>query len=109
MTPEHYRNRARKAAYNPSFRDAIERAIADGVDARLAVITKAAENDWRAASWWLEHCQAEHFARNRTSGESGAVNVGIKIVLPRKETLDQSGIVLPVETVPQLTEGDHGK
>ena len=36
------------------FREALMRARQEGIAARLAIIQKAARNDWRAAAWLLE-------------------------------------------------------
>lgn len=50
----------------PCFSEAIERAKAEGIQARLRLILSAAEGgDTSAARWWLEHCEPEHFAKNR--------------------------------------------
>ena len=50
----------------PEFSDAIEKATARGILARLKTIKLAAEKgDVKAAQWWLEHVQPEHFAKNR--------------------------------------------
>ncbi len=50
----------------PEFSEAVERATARGVHARLKIIKAAAEGgDVKAAQWWLEHVMPEHFARNR--------------------------------------------
>jgi ABC-type molybdenum transport system ATPase subunit/photorepair protein PhrA len=50
----------------PEFSEAIQTAVASGVQARLKIIRTAAEKgDVKAAQWWLEHVLPEHFARNR--------------------------------------------
>jgi hypothetical protein len=50
----------------PCFSDAIERAQAEGIQARLRLILSAAERgDVSSARWWLEHVVPEHFAKNR--------------------------------------------
>ena len=49
----------------PEFAESMQAATAKGVAARLRIITKAAQTDYRAACWWLEHVFPEHFARNR--------------------------------------------
>ncbi len=50
----------------PCFSDAIDRAQAEGIQARLRLILSAAERgDVSSARWWLEHVVPEHFARNR--------------------------------------------
>lgn len=50
----------------PLFSDAIERAKAEGIQARLKLILSSAERgDVSSARWWLEHVVPEHFAKNR--------------------------------------------
>jgi len=74
---------------NARFAAALARAIARGADARLRKIEAAsAAGDWRAAAWLLEHCQPEHFAKNRieVSGPDGAPLAGVVAVyLPQKD------------------------
>lgn len=76
-------------AANPDFDSEIAEAIALGVEKRLAVIEKASDaNDWRAAAWLLEHCQPEHFAKNRieiTGANGGPLAGAVGIFLPRKD------------------------
>jgi hypothetical protein len=91
---------------NPKFEEALQRAISRGVDARLKKIERASENgDWRAAAWMLEHCQPQHFAKNRLeiSGPDGApLSAGVTLYLPEK----RSAIVDTSEVLdaPALTE-----
>ena len=50
----------------PEFSEAVEKATASGILARLRIIKTAGEKgDVRAAQWWLEHVIPEFFARNR--------------------------------------------
>ncbi len=81
-----YRNR------HPRFDAAILEAIALGVEKRLKKIEAASEQgDWRASAWLLEHCQSEHFAKNRveiTGANGSALAVGINIYLPQKDAPD---------------------
>lgn len=50
----------------PEFSEAIEKAMAKGVAARLKIIsTAAAKGDINAAKWWLEHVKPESFAKSR--------------------------------------------
>jgi hypothetical protein len=50
----------------PEFSEAVGRATARGIHARLKIINAAArKGDVRAAMWHLEHVFPEHFARNR--------------------------------------------
>lgn len=60
---------------NTKFADALLKAIAEGVEARLKVIeqaTKSADESvrLRSATWWLEHVLPEHFARSRIQVEA---------------------------------------
>ena len=49
----------------PEFSDAIEKAVAAGVQARLRlVLASAEEGNVKAATWWLEHVLPEHFSRS---------------------------------------------
>ena len=81
-----------------------ERAIAAGVDRRLKIIEKASLGDWRAASWLLEHCQPEFFARNRleVSGADGGP-VQVQFYLPAKKPVP--GIEAELVDAPALLEG----
>ena len=94
---------------DPAFKDQIEAAVARGVSERLKTIEESAITDWRAAAWLLEHCQPQHFARNRleVTGADGSPLMGaIVVYLPAK----QRGNAI-VETTgermerPALTEG----
>ena len=50
----------------PEFSEAIQQALAKGVQKRLELIKAASDKgDVKAAQWWLEHVLPEHFARNR--------------------------------------------
>jgi hypothetical protein len=43
------------------FRDAVQRAQARSVTRLVAMVTRAADNDWRAAAWLLERRAPEDF------------------------------------------------
>ena len=50
----------------PQFNEAIEQAIASGINRRLKQIRRAGdEGDWKASAWWLEHVVPEHYAKSR--------------------------------------------
>jgi hypothetical protein len=88
------------------FRQEIEQAVARGVDARLRVIEQASRlGDWRASAWLLEHCQPQHFARNRlevTGADGAPLAAGVQLYLPQKD-----GAVIECEPeAPALTEGN---
>lgn len=68
----------------PRFAAALARAIGRGVEARLKRIEDASNaGDWRAGAWLLEHCQPEHFAKNRLeiTGRDGEPIAGQVAVL----------------------------
>ena len=99
-----WRNRDEK------FRAQIDESIAKGVDRRLKKIEDASDaGDWRASAWLLEHCQPEHFARNRleVTGAGGAPLMGaVAIYLPRKDG-DANGA--PAVTVNARKEIENGR
>ena len=69
------------------FSDAIQGALARGVEARLKLIRAAADNgDVRAAQWWLEHVLAEDFAKSRV--EHGG-EVGVTVTKMDDEVLQR--------------------
>jgi len=47
------------------FDQLIEKAVADGINSRLAAIEEAGQTDWKAVAWLLEHCHPEFFAKSR--------------------------------------------
>jgi hypothetical protein len=71
----------------PRFDEAVREAIGRGVAARLKTISEASITDWRAASWLLEHCQPEHFAKTRIQVEAVG-QFDHAFVIPQ-QTLDQ--------------------
>ena len=77
-------------AEDPLFAEQLDSALALGALARLKVIEEGArQGDWRAAAWLLEHCQPQHFARNRIeiSRPDGApLTAGVQLYLPEKDT-----------------------
>jgi hypothetical protein len=73
---------------HPDFEEAIARATAKGIEARLKVVHDALSSPdeairLRAACWYLEHTAPEHFARNRVevTGKDGAPLEGRMLVL----------------------------
>ena len=74
-------------AEDEAFQRQIAQAVADGVNARLRKIEAASADDWRAASWLLEHCQPEHFAKSRIQVEAVG-QFDHAFVIPQ-ETLNQ--------------------
>lgn len=51
-------------ADNEPFRAAVDAAQAGRVDRWLAVIERAADGDWKAAAWLLEHCDTEEYGKS---------------------------------------------
>src|ERR1017187_2944549 len=89
---------------DPAFKQQIEEAIALGVNARLQVIEESSAADWRAAAWLLEHCQPQHFARNRlevTGADGGPLVGGVTLYLPQKAS---AAMVDVAPEAPALTE-----
>lgn len=92
------------------FRAQIDEATAKGVDRRLKVIERATNSQdeairLRAACWFLEHTQPQHFARNRIeiSGADGSpLAVGIGIYLPQKDGDANGTPVVTVDTVKEV-------
>jgi hypothetical protein len=71
------------------FRDELAAAVGSGVEIRLRKIEAAADaGEWRAAAWLLEHCQPEHFAKNRieiTGADGGPLTSAVAVYLPQKD------------------------
>jgi hypothetical protein len=91
---------------DPAFKEDIEAAIARGVDSRLKTIEESAAGDWRAAAWLLEHCQPQHFAKNRleiTGADGAPLSAGIQLYLPRKD--NGAAMVHVAPEARALTEG----
>ncbi len=97
-----------------AFRQRVERAIAQGVDARLKKIEAASEaGDWRASAWLLEHCQPEHFAKNRleVTGAGGApLMAGVQLYLPKKNDVEQGTVIEtpPVAAIAERSANGNG-
>jgi hypothetical protein len=95
----------------PLFNAQAERAVAEGVQARLKVVEKCAfesEDEairLRAACWMLEHVHPEHFAKNRielTGADGAPLAAGIQLYLPKKDGAPAGEVVETRE----LTEGE---
>ncbi len=61
-----------KTEYRRFWRD-LTQAEQEGQTARLAIIQKAARNDWRAAAWLLERMNPERFSLRYKIEHSGKV------------------------------------
>jgi hypothetical protein len=87
-------------AKHPKFADAISSALARGIQSRLNVVVQATESadeaiKLRAATWLLEHCNPELFARNRievTGADGAPLAAAVAIYLPQKENNSQPAI-----------------
>lgn len=88
---------------HPDFAAHIKAAIAKGVEKRLKKIEDASDaGDWRAAAWLLEHCQPEHFSRNRieVSGPDGSpLAAAVAIYLPAKDPITTAVTVNPAKQI----------
>ena len=60
------------------FRDRIEKAQAEGEARNVALISKQAPSDWKAAAWILERLYPERWARasQRSEGDKGSGDDG---------------------------------
>src|SRR5262245_40878255 len=65
----------------PAFSDALTRAGARGVLACFGQLHSAAEQDWRAAAWILEHRFPEQYGRQGRLQvqHSGSVGIGVEV------------------------------
>jgi hypothetical protein len=96
-------------AKSEGARSSVAQAEASGVIRNLALINKAAETDWRAAAWFLEHRYPEQFARSRTvesvtvetEGADGNVLGG-----PRLRVVFDAAAAINAITAGSLTEPD---
>ena len=87
-------------AKHQKFADAISAALARGIQSRLDVVVKATESadesiKLRAATWLLEHCNPELFARNRievTGADGSPLAAAVAIYLPQKDNNSQPAI-----------------
>ena len=70
------------------FRDAVTRARAEAEARNVAIIQKAAPDDWRAAAWWLERAFPDRWGPRQKLEHSGpdgapiAAEVRVTLVRP---------------------------
>lgn len=70
------------------FRDAVMRARAEAEARNIALIQKAAPDDWRAAAWWLERAFPDRWGSRQKLEHSGpdgapiAAEVRVTLVRP---------------------------
>lgn len=84
------------------FRDALTRAEAEGELRHVALVAKAAEDDWRASAWYLERRSPDRWRRRDSlwhagpgEGDPGPVTVEGKVNLGG-DALDRLGDVLDI-------------
>lgn len=70
----------------PEFSEAIARARAEGKFTLHQVVTKASEDDWRAAAWILSHRWSEEYSEKSQVEHKGSVN---RFEAMTKEQLDE--------------------
>lgn len=90
-------------AKDEDFAEQIEVAIARGISARLAIIERAASEDWRAAAWLLERGAPEHFSRNRVEHQHLHVSGDkVLIYLPAKSEIHPT--IQDIHEIPERNE-----
>ncbi len=72
----------------PEFSDLVLRAESEAAARFTAIVAKAAIDDWRAASWWLERKRREEFGKNETINHLAPNGPIVRIVLPSNEPSD---------------------
>ncbi|MHC1768167.1 MAG: transposase [Verrucomicrobiia bacterium] len=78
VSPATYRDWRAK---DQDFDEQCELAIAQGIQARLAIIEAASLTDWRAAAWLLERCSPEQFSRNRVEHQHLHIAAADKVLI----------------------------
>jgi Transposase len=73
-----YRTFCKWREQHPAFAEQVEEAQARGIEARLKVVELALKSPdesirLRSATWYLEHVNPEHFAKNRVTVETAVV------------------------------------
>lgn len=77
---------------NPAFAAAINAREAEGALTLVALVNRAAQQDWRAAAWILEHRWPQDYAVSRIDAHhSGEVQINLDA---RMDLLAQVGAVL---------------
>lgn len=74
----------------PEFSERSTRARAIGVVMNLSLIRGAAERDWRAAAWLLEHCHPEHFGRRAPVAEAAREPISFTLRFDEPRGEDES-------------------
>lgn len=69
------------------FRDAVMRARAEAEARNVAIIQKAAPDDWRAAAWWLERAFPDRWGPRQklehSGPEGGPIPAEVRVTLVR--------------------------
>ena len=69
------------------FRDAVMRARAEAEARNVAIIQKAAPDDWRAAAWWLERAFPDRWGPRQklehSGPEGGPIPAEVRVMLVR--------------------------
>jgi LmbE family N-acetylglucosaminyl deacetylase len=91
------------AKKNPSevifldFLDKVERAKAEAITKKVAVIAKSGnEGDWRAAAWWLERQMPDEFGKTDRVEIGGTNGEAIKIQVEMGELENKIARVLAI-------------
>ncbi len=78
--------KARSGKYR-QFRDAVMRARVEAEARAVVVVQKAALDDWRAASWWLERAFPDRWGRRQklehSGPEGGPIPAEVRVTLVR--------------------------
>lgn len=71
------------------FRDAVMRARAEAEARNVAIIQKAAPDDWRAAAWWLERAFPDRWGPRQklehSGPEGGPIPAEVRVTLVRPD------------------------
>ena len=79
------------------FLDKVERAKAEAITKKVAVIAKSGnDGDWRAAAWWLERHMPEEFVKSERVEIGGTNGEPIKIQIEIGELENKIAKVLAI-------------
>lgn len=105
MTERDRLNTIENAKPNPTevvfyeFLQAVERARAEAVAKKVAVITKSSASDWRAAAWWLERQSPAEFGKTERIEHTGANGEEIKVTVTMGELQEKIARVIEMRKV----------